>query len=765
LSADDHRALLRDSVHSFVARHGGRSRLRALRGTLPGYDRGYWNELVNLGCIGALVAPEHDGVGLGLADMVEMLQELGPALGPEPVVPVAVGAVGLLSLVPGSALAHTLLPQIAAGRCVPALAWQEPGEELPLPGDTHLVADGGTYRLTGRKRFAMPARGDGWLVLADHGNRPVLCWVPQHATGITVNVETRADGSPCADARFDGTSVAADLCASSDGLRSASIARVADDCNLCTAAELLGVAESALRMTLDHLRMREQFGRPIGAFQALQHRAVDLYVQQELARAAIGAALQAQEADFAVAASRAKARAAEAALAIGREAVQMHGAMGFADECDAGLHLKRALSLSAWLGNAAFHRDRIACLWTAAPAGDAPAEATAIPTRSRMDWDAMPDEEFRLRVRDVFEREYPAELRNPPRRLRWSECRAFYRRLGELGLLALAWPREFGGAAVSPRKQLIFMQEQDRWGVARAPDMGVTMVGPALIRYGTAEQQRHHLPAILAFDTMWCQGFSEPGAGSDLASLRTKAVRDGDTYVIDGAKAWTTFAHDATHMFMLARTDPGARKQAGISVFLIDLGTSGITARPVRDVAGNEEFCDVHFDDVRVSADCLLGRENEGWTVAKMLLANERIYLGNPRQSQYALKRLDAIVDRLDLRGDPVLAARLTSLRLDVWDLASLYERFAEQVRRGEPLGADVSILKLFGSETYQRLSELAIEAVGAAGGLQGDVDIGGMPDNVMSLFMNARPSTIYGGSSEVQRNVLAKQVLDLPGA
>ncbi len=771
MSADDHRALLRDSIRSFLSRHGSRPRVRALRGERPGYDRAFWNELAALGCVGALARTDRGGVGLSLADMATMLQELAPGLGPEPVSAVAVGAVGLLSLAPDSTLCEGLLPDVASGRIVPALAWQEAGDELPVAGRTTLATTGMQSRLTGHKRFVVPAHADGYLVTAGSADGPVVCWVPAGSAGVTLRVQARVDGTSCGDVTFKDVVVSAAHHMSGRTVTIEAITAIADRCHVAVAAELLGVAESALRMTLDYLKVRKQFGTPIGSFQALQHRAVDLHVQQELARAALGAALDAfarEGADArerAIAASRAKARAAQAALAICRDAVQMHGAMGFADECDVGLHLKRALVLSAWMGNAAVHRRRIEALLAHAPHAREVKEEKYPPTTAPLDWDALGDDEFRARVREVFEREYPAQLRNPPRRLRWHECRDFYRKLGELGLLALAWPRSFGGAGLDPRKQLIFMQEQDRWGVARAPDMGITMVGPGLIRYGTPEQQMRYLPSILVFEHMWCQGFSEPDAGSDLAALRTQAVAEGDGYVIDGAKTWTTFAQDATHMFLLARTNKEVRKQAGISVFMIDLATPGITVRPIRDIAGHDEFCEVHFDRVHVPADAMLGQRDEGWTVAKMLLANERIYLGNPRQAQYALRRLDAIAQAQRLTDDPAFMARLTSLRLDVWDLASLYQRFADQVRRAEPLGADVSILKLFGSETYQRLSELAVECIGASGALEGEIELGGQPDDVMSLFMNARPSTIYGGSNEVQRNVIARQVLELPVA
>jgi 3-oxochol-4-en-24-oyl-CoA dehydrogenase len=773
----DHRNLLRDAVCDFEQREGGRVRVRATRSpgaaaaagsVAMGYDPVHWRKLAGLGCVGTLIPESHGGVGLGIADLVSIARELGRALAPEPFVPVAAGVAGLLGLVPDSALARSLLPRICDGSVVPQLAWAEPGHAFPRVGSVRWAEEDGAVVLRGHAHDVLPAHGDGWLVVAGSAEGPVLGWVPAGAAGVLVDLQPRIDGTVGAALRFEAVQLAADHTARSRQLTEPAIRRVADDCQLATAAELLGIAESAFQATLAYLRTRRQFGRPIGSFQALQHRAVDLYMQQEFTRAAIqtavAAASTASGAAWSLECSRAKARAARAALAICKEAVQMHGAMGFADECDVGLHLQRAVALAAWGGNEAAHRARVASLHAGRPATVA-SEPAAIATVERLDWDALADEEFRLRVRAVFEREYPPELRNPPRRLRWQECRAFYQRLGELGLLALAWPKEHGGSAVSPRKQLIFMQEQDRWGVARAPDMGITMVGPGLIRFGTESQRRRYLPPILRFDHMWCQGFSEPDAGSDLASLRTRAVADGDSYVVDGAKIWTTFAHDATHMFLLARTDPAARKQAGISMLLVDLSTPGITIRPIPDIAGNREFCEVVFEGARVPREALLGRENEGWAVAKFLLANERLYLGNPRQSQNALKRLDAIADQLSLHTDPVFMARLTELRLDVWDLVALFERYAEQVRRGEPLEADVSILKLFGSHAYQRLSELALDALGADAARKGTVAIGAVSDDVMSMFMNARPATIYGGSSEVQRNVLAKQVLQLPDA
>ncbi|MCB1749527.1 MAG: acyl-CoA dehydrogenase family protein, partial [Gammaproteobacteria bacterium] len=273
-----------------------------------------------------------------------------------------------------------------------------------------------------------------------------------------------------------------------------------------------------------------------------------------------------------------------------------------------------------------------------------------------------------------------------------------------------------------------------------------------------------YLPPILAGENVWCQGYSEPNAGSDLASLRTEAVADGDEFVINGQKTWTTLAQDATHMFCLARTSKEGKQQEGISFFLIDFKQPGVTIRPIRNIAGHEEFCEVFLDDVRVPADCLVGGINKGWTIAKALLGFERIFIGSPKQSQYCLKRLEVMAEAGGLDRDPAFAERLARLKLDVLDLETTYQRFADIVRRGEALGPDVSLLKIWGTETFARLSELMVEAAGAEGAVTGKFAVGDAEVDVMSQFYNARPATIYGGSNEIQRNIIAKNVLALPG-
>jgi len=380
------------------------------------------------------------------------------------------------------------------------------------------------------------------------------------------------------------------------------------------------------------------------------------------------------------------------------------------------------------------------------------------------DWNALSDEAFRAEARQFFEDEFPAAYQFLPRRMRWAECRDWYLKLAQRGWLAPNWPAEHGGMGLSPSKLLIYFEETERAGVGRMPDQGITMVGPTLIRFGNAAQRARYLPKILAGDAIWCQGYSEPNAGSDLASLRTEAVPDGDDYVINGSKIWTSMAHDATHIYVLARTDKTAKKrQQGISFFLVDMKTPGITLRTIRNIAGHEEFCQVFFDNVRTSKDNLVGELHQGWTIAKGLLGFERLNIGSPRRPLFALEKLELLAQARGLNADPAFVERLTQLKLDMADLGSLYGRYVDKARRGEAMGPDVSMLKVWSMDTYQRLSELLLEAAGEYAPVEGEVDFDGTAVDVLSSFYNSRPGTIYGGSNEIQRNILAKYVLNLP--
>ena len=387
---------------------------------------------------------------------------------------------------------------------------------------------------------------------------------------------------------------------------------------------------------------------------------------------------------------------------------------------------------------------------------------SAAMTQSYDDIDAMDDQAFRMHVRSWIEANYPPDLRNPPKRLHFSETKVWYYMLSAKGWLAPGWPRQYGGMGLPAARQLIMIEEFQRHGCARNNDMGVSMLGPLLIRYGTDAQKAEFLPKIIAGEHIWCQGYSEPGAGSDLANLRTEAVLESDQWVVNGQKIWTSLAMDANWIFLLVRTNKTAKKQEGISFLLVQMDSPGITVRPIRNLDMGDEFCEVFFDDVRVPKGNLVGNIDQGWTMAKTLLGFERIGIGSPRQSSYALSRLKTLAEHSGAWDEPIFRDRYVKLRMDLADHNCLYQTFAEKVRRGETLGPDVSMLKIHQTELYQRITEAMLDAAGEESALLGP--IGGNRDlNPAGQFIQSRPSTIYGGSNEIQRNILAKNVLELP--
>jgi alkylation response protein AidB-like acyl-CoA dehydrogenase len=375
---------------------------------------------------------------------------------------------------------------------------------------------------------------------------------------------------------------------------------------------------------------------------------------------------------------------------------------------------------------------------------------------------ALDDESFRLVVRRWVEANYPPELRNPPKRLHWRDNKAWYFKLAEKGWLAPGWPREVGGMGLPAAKQLIMLEEFERHGCARMNDHGIVMVGPLLIQYGSQEQKDFFLPKVLAGEHIWCQGYSEPNAGSDLAGVRTEAVADGDDWIVNGQKTWTTLANDANWIFLLVRTDRTAKKQEGISFLLVPMDSPGITVRPIVNIDLHDEFCEVFFDNVRVPRKWTVGEVNKGWTMAKALLGFERIFIGSPKQASYALGRLHMLAERMGLADDPAFEDRFIRLRLELEDLKALHATYVEIVRRGEPLPADVSMLKVIQTELFQKITDTMLEIAGENAGLLDPME-GNRELHPAGLFVQARPTTIYGGTNEIQRNILAK-TLGLPG-
>jgi alkylation response protein AidB-like acyl-CoA dehydrogenase len=393
---------------------------------------------------------------------------------------------------------------------------------------------------------------------------------------------------------------------------------------------------------------------------------------------------------------------------------------------------------------------------------------------------AFSDEDlaFRQEVRDFLAQHLPDDIRERSARgyilgredqIRWQKI------LFDKGWIAPNWPAEYGGTGWTLTQKYICAQEFARGSAPLLSAFGVTMLGPVLIAFGSDAQKDYYLPRILSSEDLWCQGYSEPGAGSDLASLKTRAVRDGDEYVINGQKIWTSYAHWADRMFCLVRTDPDAKAQEGISFVLIDMDTPGIEVRPIIGMDMGHTLNEVFFDNVRIPVNNRVGEENKGWTYAKYLLQHERNFVARVAQSAQLVEKLKSIangqrvgdgylIDNADFRR------RMTSLEIDLRALEYTELRYLSKQMQGEPVGPEPSILKLKGSEIQQGLKKLLVESLGAySAPYENDM----MPidsdylsigphsmQGLMAEHLYGRGATIFGGSNEIQRNIISRLLL-----
>jgi pimeloyl-CoA dehydrogenase large subunit len=389
---------------------------------------------------------------------------------------------------------------------------------------------------------------------------------------------------------------------------------------------------------------------------------------------------------------------------------------------------------------------------------------------------------FRDEVRSFFRQALPASIREnivAGRHTSKDELVTWTRILHDKGWAVPHWPVEHGGTGWSAIKQYIFLEELSQAPAPAPLAFGVNMVGPVIYTFGNEAQKQRFLPRIATLEDWWCQGFSEPGSGSDLASLKTRAVRDGDEYVVNGQKTWTTLAQYADWIFCLVRTDPDARKQSGISFLLIDMKTPGITVRPIQTIDGGHEVNEVFFDDVRVPVENLVGEENKGWNYAKFLLGNERVNIARVGVSKERIRRIKELAAQQRVGGERMIdqpefreKVAAVEVRLKALEMTQLRVLAGEAKREKGTQDPASSILKIKGSEIQQATTELLMDVVGPyAMPYIPEDDIDGRnepsigPDwasTIAPAYFNTRKVSIYGGSNEIQKNIIAKAILGL---
>ncbi len=391
------------------------------------------------------------------------------------------------------------------------------------------------------------------------------------------------------------------------------------------------------------------------------------------------------------------------------------------------------------------------------------------------------DKAFREEVRSFLAERLPAHIartvkagRMPAR----EDYITWQRILNEKGWAVHSWPKEYGGSGFTPFQKHIFEEECVKAGAPELPPFGLNMLGPVLIAFGSEEQKAHYLPRILNCDDWWCQGYSEPGSGSDLASLKTKAVREGDHYIVNGQKTWTTMGQYADWIFCLVRTSNQGKPQEGISFLLVKLDTPGVEMRPIITIEGGHEVNEVFFQDVKVPVENLVGEENKGWTYAKYLLQHERVGIAGVAHAKEGLKKVKRIAAETDagdgtkLIDDPAFAERIANVELDLMAMELTNLRVLAQAQAGGAPGAESSMLKIKGSVIRQEISDLLRRAVGPyALPFMPELDLPGAneepigPEGANSFaghYFNRRKYSIYGGSNEIQRNIISKMILGL---
>lgn len=370
---------------------------------------------------------------------------------------------------------------------------------------------------------------------------------------------------------------------------------------------------------------------------------------------------------------------------------------------------------------------------------------------------------FRQEVRQWIALNCPPELINRPDRVNPPAMKPWHRKLFERGWIAPHWPREYGGMGATLKQQIILYEEINRAGAPTPFQHGLNLAGPIIMQAGTPEQKSRHLPGILSGDTVWCQGYSETGAGSDLASLKTRAVLEGDHFIVNGHKIWTTNGPWADWMFALVRTDTEGPRQAGISMLLIDMKSPGITVQPIRNITGHAEFAQEFFDNVKVPRENLVGQLNGGWKLANIVLGNERFTTGSPRAAALRLNKAREVARVSGAADDPAFRQQLAQMEIELLAFSAFYHHGASLAAAGKAPVSMGPVMKVFGGDLSHRAAELVMQTAGTLGPEAQRIRLEEGEHDIPGDLFASRISVVGGGTTEIQKNIISKRVLDLP--
>jgi 3-oxochol-4-en-24-oyl-CoA dehydrogenase len=711
--SEDHAALA-ESVRGFVARYAPVAQTRERLADHPaGALPDWWDRLVEQGLTSLHLPEEHDGAGAGLVELAVVLEETAAGLLPGPLLP-SVLTSAVLARYAENGLRKSTLGRFAAGT--------RGATALTVDGLT-AVRDGAGYTVSGATVPVLGAVGAEVLLLGARTGEGEVWFVLEPSAGHTgVTIDT---AGPVDHTRAVGTVTLAGLAVTDEQVVAVDAAQVRALAAVAFAAEAVGLARWCVRTGIDYVKVREQFGRPVGSFQAIKHKCARMFIRAEvMAAAAWDAARAVDQGDdqLALAAAEAAIVCLPGATETGLDTITLLGGIGYTWEHDTHLYWRRAMTLENLLGPVSDWERRLGEL-----AGSASRDfAVDLPEE---------DPAFRARIAAIL-----AEVATVS---------------DQEGLVLPHYPRPYGLAA-SPVEQIVILQEYERSGVEQPKTVIGEWALPTILAHGTQEQQDTFVPATLRGEITWCQLFSEPGAGSDLAALSTRAEKVDGGWRLNGQKVWTSNAHLADYGICLARTDPAAPKHKGISYFLVDMRSPGLEVRPLREANGNYMFNEVFFNDVFVPDNRLVGEVNQGWPLARTTLGNERVSMGGMHEMR---------IDLTGLARSGALAAADTDVRRDVgacfaqaYALAAMGLRSTLRRLSGLQPGAEASVAK---TAAGWSATEVHVRAMRWLGPLAATAD--GPGGAVVHQYLSTPPVLIGGGTPEIQLNVIAERILGLP--
>lgn len=769
LSLTEEQTMIRDAAEGFLAQASDPAAVRAAMESERGYDETIWKQIATeLGWTALAVPEAYDGLGLGPLELALVMEKMGEHLLCSPFFPTVCLAANVLNETAEHAARQRFLPGIAAGELTAS---------LPLPDNPDWTADGVTANRSGeswRLSGGCPQVPNGdsvdrLFVFAhvEGESRPALFTLPAEAAGLSVKALKTWD----ATRRFAEVTLKdapAERCDDPERMaagmeRSRALAR------LYMAAEGVGVAQRCLDLTVEYTGQRKQFGRPVGSFQAVKHRAAEMMVRCEAARSAVqGVALLAggdtDVPTLDLECATARATADDAAFYCAAEAIQLHGGVGFTWEYDPQLYFKRAQASRHWLGEAG-------AVYAAIAGGVLSDEKTIQEMASGLDVRSdAGDQTFREEVTTWMQAHLTgrfAELKHrggPGDEDAYPELRKEWEReLAAGGWTCPGWPEAYGGRGLPIERQVIFNEAYAAaGGPGRMGHIGIGLIGPTLIAFGTEDQQKRFLPGIRNGTEFWCQGYSEPSAGSDLANIRTRCWQTEDgSWRVSGQKVWTSLAQDSDWIFVLARSEPGSKGKKGLTFLLLDLDQEGVSIQPIRQLSGSSEFNEVFLDEA-VAADAdVVGEPGEGWKVAMGLLAVERGASTLGQQAHFA-HELQLVIEAARARGcdaEPGIRSGIA----EAWrGLRVLRYNALRMLSGGDgmTLGREALIYKYYWSHWHRDLGELAMRVLGSSGNVVSDDPT---VRRLQQVFLFSRADTIYAGTSEIQLNLIAERGLGMP--